>query len=255
VTAAILILIVFSVVFWLVFLRLSPGWGIVSAFFVLHVFLVFVIGMRFVTPYSTNATVVQHTIQLIPRLPDPTLVTAVLVEEGAPVKKGQPLFQFDLRPYAYKVEQLEAQLRASRANVEQAQAGAEAADAKVVSVKEGAAQAQAAVDQAKATTANALASLEKVKAASDLSRTEERIALNIQQINVGAISQLKVAEAKQKFQEAIAAVRQAEAGVQQAIASEQQATAALSAAQAGVKQSEALARQGAFAVTVAKGDV
>jgi multidrug resistance efflux pump len=122
VTAAILVLVVFSVIFWLVFfkfkwLRLSPGWGIVSAFFVIHVFLVFVIGLRFVTPYSTNATVVQHTIQLIPRLPEPTLVTAVLVEEGVLVKKGQPLFQFDRRPYEYKVEQLQAQLAEARQNV------------------------------------------------------------------------------------------------------------------------------------------
>jgi len=121
-TAAILILVLFSVVFWLVFfkfkwLKLSPGWGFVSAFFVLHLFLVFIIGLRFVTPYSTNATVVQHTIQLIPRLPEPTLVTAVLVEEGVPVKKGQPLFQFDRRPYEYKVEQLEAQLAEAKQNV------------------------------------------------------------------------------------------------------------------------------------------
>jgi multidrug resistance efflux pump len=260
VTAAILILIVFSVVFWLVFfkfkwLRLSPGWGLVSALFVIHVLLVFVIGLRFVTPYSTNATVVQHTIQLIPRLPDPTLVTAVLVEEGVPVRKGQPLFQFDRRPYEYKVDQLEAQLRAARANVEQAQAGAEAADAKAVSASDGVSQAQAAVDQAKATTANALAALDKARASSDLSRTEERIALNIQHANVGAISQLKVAEAKQKFQEAGATVRQSEAGVQQARASEQQVTAALSAAQAGLRQNEALARQAAFAGAIAKNDV
>ena len=116
-----------------------------------------------------------------------------------PVKKGQPLFQFDRRPYEYKVEQLEAQLRASRANVEQAQAGAEAADAKVVSARDGVGQAQAAVNQAKAATANAVASVDKAKAASDLSRTEERIALNIQQVNVAAISQLKVPRANKNF--------------------------------------------------------
>jgi multidrug resistance efflux pump len=78
---------------------------------------VFLIGLRFVTPYSSNATVVQRTIQLIPRLPEPTLVTAVLVDEGAPVKKGQPIFQFDRRPYEYKVKQVEAQLAAARQNV------------------------------------------------------------------------------------------------------------------------------------------
>jgi multidrug resistance efflux pump len=103
VTAAIFIWVLFSIVFWLVFfkfkwLKLSPGWGIISAFFVLHVLLVFVIGLRFVTPYATNGTVVQHTIQIIPRLPEPTLVTAVLVEENVPVKKRQPLFQLSSRP-------------------------------------------------------------------------------------------------------------------------------------------------------------
>jgi multidrug resistance efflux pump len=121
-TAAILVIIVAFAVFWLVFfklklLRLTPGWGIVFAFFVLHLFLVFVIGLRFVTPNSANATVVQRTIQLVPRLPEPTLVTAVLVEENVLVKKDQPLFQFDRRPYEYKVEQLEAQLAEARQNV------------------------------------------------------------------------------------------------------------------------------------------
>jgi hypothetical protein len=53
---------------------------------------------------SANATIVQHTIQLIQRLPDPTPVTAVLVEENTMVKKDQPLFQFDRRPFEYQVQ-------------------------------------------------------------------------------------------------------------------------------------------------------
>jgi multidrug resistance efflux pump len=61
--------------------------------------------------------VIQHTIQLIPRLPEPTLVTAVLVEPDVTVEKGQPLFQFDRRPYEYKVQQLEADLSAARERV------------------------------------------------------------------------------------------------------------------------------------------
>src|SRR5271163_2480889 len=79
--------------------------------------LVFIIGLRFGAPTSANATIVQHTIQLIPRLPDPTLVPEVLVEENVPVKKGQKLFQFDRRPYEYKLAQTEAQLAAARQNV------------------------------------------------------------------------------------------------------------------------------------------
>ena len=101
---AIVVIAVACLAFWLLFfklklLRLTPGWGILFSVVVLHLLLVFMIGLRFVTPYSTNATVVQRTIQLIPRLTEPTLVTAVLVEDNTPVKKGQPLFQFDRRPY------------------------------------------------------------------------------------------------------------------------------------------------------------
>ena len=133
---AILILILASAIFWLVFfklkwLRLSPGWALIFAFFVIHLMLVFLIGLRFVTPTSTNATIVQHTIQLIPRLPDPTLVTEVLVEENVPVKKGQPLFQFDRRPYEFKVAQIGAQLAAAKQNVYVLKADANIAQQKV----------------------------------------------------------------------------------------------------------------------------
>jgi multidrug resistance efflux pump len=112
----------FLVFLWLVFfkfkwLKFSVPWALVSAFFVVHVLLIFLIGLRFMTPASNNAKVVQHTIQLVPRLSEPTLVTAVLVEQNQPVKKGQPLFQFDRRPYEYKVQQLEAQLAQAKQNV------------------------------------------------------------------------------------------------------------------------------------------
>src|SRR5437762_11586932 len=119
---ALLVLAFASLVFWLVFfrfklIRLTPGWGVIFGFFVVHLLLVFVIGLRFVTPNSANATVVQRTIQLVPRLPEPTLVDAVLVEEDASVKKGQPLFQFERRPYQYKVDQISAKLAAAMQNV------------------------------------------------------------------------------------------------------------------------------------------
>jgi multidrug resistance efflux pump len=112
----------FMAFLWLVFfkfkwLKFSVAWALVSTFFVVHVLLIFLIGLRFMTPASNNAKVVQHTIQLVPRLSEPTLVTAVLVEQNQPVKKGQPLFQFDRRPYQYKVQQLEAQLAQAKQNV------------------------------------------------------------------------------------------------------------------------------------------
>src|SRR5215831_6802557 len=131
-TAAILVLIAECTIFWLLFfrlklLRLTPTWVVIFIFIMAPVYSVFLIGLRFVTPVSANATIIQHTIQLIPRLPEPTLVTAVLVEEGANVKKGQPLFQFDRRPYEYKVEQISAQLAEAKQNVDVLKAELEAA--------------------------------------------------------------------------------------------------------------------------------
>ena len=127
-----LVLAIACFVFWLVFLKLkwlrpTPGWVFGFSVVVLHLMLIFVIGLRFVTPQSANATIVQHTIQLIPRLSEPTLVTAVLVDDNTEVKKDQPLFQFDRTIYAAKVAQLESQLAAAKQNVDILKANVEAA--------------------------------------------------------------------------------------------------------------------------------
>ena len=70
---AVLVVAIACLIFWLVFLklkllRMTPGWVFGFSVFVVHLLLVFVIGLRFMTPISANATLVQHTIQLIPRL-------------------------------------------------------------------------------------------------------------------------------------------------------------------------------------------
>jgi len=117
-----LITFLYCLAIWVIFfkfkwLKFSPAWGVVSVFIGAHLFLTFIVGLRFVTPYSASAKIVQHTISLIPRLPEPTLVTAVLVAPDVPVKKGEPLFQFDRRPYEPKVKQLEAEVRGAEAAV------------------------------------------------------------------------------------------------------------------------------------------
>jgi multidrug resistance efflux pump len=119
--AGLLILFGYLGLVWLIFFRLrsirfSIGWGVISALIGVHVLLIFLIGLRFVTPSSSTAQVVQYTIQLVPRLPEPTLVTEVLVAEGDHVTKGQELFQLDETVYRAKVRQLEAQL--SQADVD-----------------------------------------------------------------------------------------------------------------------------------------
>ena len=96
-TIALVITVLYVGLAYLVFVRFkwlkfSITWGVICSLTGVHVLLVFVIGLHFMTPYSTDARVIQHTIQLVPRLPEPTLITEVLVKPNTAVKKGQPLF-------------------------------------------------------------------------------------------------------------------------------------------------------------------
>jgi multidrug resistance efflux pump len=134
--AALLVLILYCFALWLVFakfkwLKFSIQWGVVSGFVGVHVLVIILIGMRFFVPYTTQAFVVQHTIQIVPRLPEPTLVTAVRVEPNVLVRKGQVMFEFDRRPYENSVHQLEAQLAAAKQNVKVLAADLAAATARV----------------------------------------------------------------------------------------------------------------------------
>ena len=130
----------YAFVVWLVFfrfkwLKFNIVWGIVSVSVGLHLLIIFMIGLRFMTPYATEAKVIQHTIQLTPRLAEPTLVEAVLVEQNVPVKKGTPLFQFDRRPYEYKVKQLKASLAKAKQDVLVMKADVQVNVQKVVKLK------------------------------------------------------------------------------------------------------------------------
>ena len=135
--AGLLICFGYSVLVWLVFfrfrwLKFTVAWGVVSAFVGFHLLLIFLIGLRFATPMTTDARMVQHTIQLIPRLQGPTRVEAVLVEPHTPIKKGQPLFQFDRTTAEAKVQALTAELAAAEQNVLVMEADVAAAAAEVV---------------------------------------------------------------------------------------------------------------------------
>jgi multidrug resistance efflux pump len=108
---------------WLVFfklkwLRLTPTWGVISAFFLIHLIFVPLIGQRFYAPLTTDMRVVRHTVQLIPRLPEPTLVAEVRVKENTPVKKGDVLFVFDQSIYQSQVRSAQAAVVAAKQNVE-----------------------------------------------------------------------------------------------------------------------------------------
>ena len=205
--AALLIVAVFLFVFWLVFfklklLKLSPAWGVVSALVFVHALLIFLIGMRFMTPYSTDARVIQHTIQLIPRLPDPTLVTAVLVAPDVPVKQGEPLFQLDRRPYEYQVGQLQAQIEAAQARVVVCESKIKLQQADIVAAKQD-------VLMLKADTEATAAKVTKLKSEMDYARFQYERYRSLADQNAGSeqdsqkwSADLKSAEAGLKESEA-----------------------------------------------------
>ncbi|MCQ0093414.1 HlyD family secretion protein [Roseovarius sp. M141] len=129
---------------WLVFyrfklMRLTPGWGVFSLFFIVHLILVPMVGARFYSPFSTDVRVVRHTVQLVPRLPEPTLVAEVLVKENMPVKKGDILFVFDKSIY-------QSQARGAEAALVEAQQNVKILEADIAIAKDAVARAQSELD-------------------------------------------------------------------------------------------------------------
>lgn len=116
------ITLVYLTFVWLVFfkfrwMRFTPVWGLISGFFLLHLLIVPLVGTRMQSPFTSDVRVVRHTIQLVPRLPEPTKVTEVHVRDNMPVKKGDLLFVFDKTLYKAQVDAAEAGLVAARQNV------------------------------------------------------------------------------------------------------------------------------------------
>jgi multidrug resistance efflux pump len=151
-------------------------------------------------PMSSNLVTSQYVVQLVP-YDVKGYVKKVYAKANEPLKKGDPLLEIDPAPYQYTVNQLEAQLRAAQANVKQSQASLDAAHASARKADDAVQQAQAAVNQAKGALANAQSNLAKWKAAYELAKTEQTMAINLQRVGVGAISLLKVDEARQRVRE------------------------------------------------------
>jgi multidrug resistance efflux pump len=217
----------YSFFIWLIFFKLkwlkfSITWGVVSGYVGLHLTLIFLLGMRYDAPYSTNAKVIQHTIQLVPRLPEPTLVTAVLVEANVTVKKGQPLFQFDRRPYEFKVKAVQAQLAAAEQHVPELKAELDAAVSAVALAKAQRNGLKAALDAASATVVDTRAKRELAWSAFQIEET-------LAKADAGAISKLRLDQGR-------AAVAEIDAATKVALANEDQARVAFQeTAEASIK--------------------
>lgn len=177
-----LVLVLFKV------LRLKPSPSLIAALVVAGILMIggVVVTWMLSAPITEKVVTNQYVVQLVPYVKG--RVIKLHAQANQPLKKGDLLLEIDPTLYQFAVDGLEAQLRAAKANV----------------------------DQAKAAAANAEANVTKAKAADALAKTQEQIALNIQQQNAAAISKLTVAQATQQREEADAAVAQAQAAAVQA---------------------------------------
>ncbi|MCP4305433.1 MAG: HlyD family secretion protein, partial [bacterium] len=94
--------------------------------------LIFLIGLRFYTPFSIDAHLIRNTIQIVPRLQGPTLLTEVLVEPNQPIKKGTPLYKFDRTTYEQKLLEAQAQLASAEQNLKIMDANIQAAQQSLI---------------------------------------------------------------------------------------------------------------------------
>lgn len=138
---AIGIVVAYIVFVWLVFfrfrlLKFNIVWGIVGFWVGVHLLLIFLVALRFFQPFSLDSHVVRPTIQLVPRLQQPTILEEVLVTANQQVKAGDPLYQFDRTIY-------QANLDTAQANLVEAQQNAKILDTDVEIAKDQLLQAQA----------------------------------------------------------------------------------------------------------------
>ncbi len=112
----------FYIIFvWFIFfkaqwLKFNIVWGIISFWVGAHLLLIFLVALRFFQPFSVDSHVVRSTIQIVPKLTQPTILTEVLVEPNTQVTKGDPLYRFDDTVFSLAVNNAEAQLVAAQQN-------------------------------------------------------------------------------------------------------------------------------------------
>jgi hypothetical protein len=116
---------------WLIFFKLKLAkfgipQAVIGVFVGVHLLIIFLIGLRFMAPLATEARIVQYTVQLIPRLPEPTLVTAVLVQPNVAGQEGAAAVP--VRPPALRIQGPAAGGPAGQGQAERAGAAGRYAD-------------------------------------------------------------------------------------------------------------------------------
>jgi multidrug resistance efflux pump len=149
-------------------------------------------------------TVKRNVIALLAAVDSKELISKIYVPQNQLVKKGTPLFEYDTRPNQYALDQLTAQLAASRQGISELEAAVEVA----------------------------AASVEAAQAKETYSKAQLETAEGINKDNPAAIAQLKVTVAEKSY-------TASQAAVEVALATQKEAVFALVSAKQAIKATEA----------------
>jgi multidrug efflux system membrane fusion protein len=197
-------------------------------------------------PRTDDASVRANIIEIAPEVSG--RLTQLPVRDNEFVKKGDPLFVIDPRPYEYAVAQalsdqeaLEQQIVDAKRRIAAQRSGVEAAQAGVHNSKTGIKTAGSSIELARATVSRAQASVAEADAhlkytTNDLHRIEPL--LKKQYVTVEQVDQATtaVSVAQGAYDEAQAALAQAQAQLRQAELREQEADISASESQAKLGQ-------------------
>ncbi|MEM9252808.1 MAG: HlyD family secretion protein, partial [Planctomycetota bacterium] len=110
-------------------LRMTPGRWLLVIIACIVALLIFYATIDHFAPHTSDAYLQAYVIQVAPQVDG--RVTRVAVEDDAPVKAGDLLFEIDDRAYAYAVRQLEAELAQAKSQVAQLKLQVDAANQQV----------------------------------------------------------------------------------------------------------------------------
>jgi len=187
---------------------------------------------------TDDAQVESDVVPLAPRVSG--MVLRVLVEDNAPVHKGDMLIEIDPADYAAKVKQAEGELATARAQAQAADAQAQVA---VASARGGLGAAQARVSGSTAAAGNASAQVEAAKAQlaraeAEAKRAQQDLARMLELKASAAVSQERVDNAQAANDSAQASLLGARAQLTAAIDQQKGAETRIEEARGQLRQSE-----------------
>lgn len=166
------IFLVYLLAIWIIFYKLKiavldlKAKVIVFAIGLGIVAVVFFMVQRY-APYTKDVYVQTFVVEMAPQVGG--RVTEVLVDEGAPVAAGDPLFRLDDEPYRLRVEQLQAQLVEAQQEAFGQMAALDAAGRTVRQAETAVTVAEKALQSLEAARTSAAAAVDKAQAQYELS--------------------------------------------------------------------------------------